>query len=224
MIRHAFAAVALALVACSDNVSTDSATKDILTRGLEQHFNMAVIPDGQITILSPFESQMRSGDFDNGIYKNDFLARLKLYQSIGIVTIREHTQTELQAFGRMGAVTLTVTPTVLAREHANKDYQGTRHFGIKTGKVVIEDIVRDTTYTSLELPESEQYKLVLGTYRVIADPWWEKLTAEQIPPVTYSIFKFKALIKLDPFAKTYKFVKADYGIVNNEGWETNTIL
>ena len=80
-------------------------------------------------------------------------------------------------------------------------------------------VVRDTTYASPSLSQSEQFRLVLGTFEKAPTTAWLALH----PDAEKQTYRFRALVRVDPFTKSYEFVRADVGLFARDLWLTNTI-
>ena len=105
-------------------VSAARADEDMLkteiATGLEKHFNYWEIPVGDVEIMSGLSSQMENSDFKKKRFKEDYYKFLQYLQTKGLAVLGEQQQSELSAIGRMGARTVTVTPTEKAITPARK--------------------------------------------------------------------------------------------------------
>lgn len=208
----------LAVAGCSSGQST-SVIKAMIADGLTTQFNVDWIPEGPITIMSGLSSQMEGQAPDAKRYNQSTYRYFQRFQSAGLLTLDEQRQSALESIGRMGAITVVSTPTEKLRSMADKDQNKPGFVVVKTGKCDILSIVRDTVHTSPDLPSSEEYRLVLGTYRRTPSP-----IAFALDPAAKPLdFRFKALLRLDPFAKAYGYVQADFGSIDSETWLTRNI-
>ena len=121
---------------------------------------------------------------------------------------------------RVGARTVTVTPTTVAWEARDQKLSTTNLLFIRTANCKVKKIIRDTPYESEYLSKTEQYRLVLGTYERIPTEFVKTLGHDGVKTKEY---KFRALLKLNPFNDHYTFVAGDWGIIEEDGWHTSNV-
>ena len=208
----------------STAVSAARTDEDMLrnevARGLEELIHHTMIPVGDIEIMGGLSSQMHANDWDNRRFSADFLGYLQFCEEKQLVSFRQQQQSDLAAIGRMGAQTVTVTPTDRAKKAANPKVSTDKILKLQYETCKITQIVRSAPYQSPTLSQSEEYRLVLGTYRTTPTT----LKKELMPDVgELPERKFRALMKLNPFTKRYVFVTADWGMPEREEWMTQNI-
>ena len=190
-----------------------------ISRGLEEQLNVIMLPVGDIEIMSGLSSQMESNDFQRKRFKADYLNLLNDLKSRGLLTYAEQRQSELDAIGRMGVRTLTVTPTDLAKQHRDEKLSSPNYLVVRIATCEVRNIVRSSPYQSPHLPQSEEYRLVLGTYSCKGIPWFLAI----YPEGKDGDFKFRAVLKLNPFTKRYVFVTGDCGDLQEDGWKSSNV-
>jgi hypothetical protein len=197
----------------------ESMLREEIGRGLEEHLNVISIPSGEIEIMSGFSSQMEANNFQSKRFKSDYLSFLDSMKTNGLLTYAEKPQSALEEVGRVGAKTFVVTPTELALKHRDPELSNADYVHLRIATCKVESIIRSTPYESPRLPQSEEYRLVLGTYYCKGIPW----VRDTIPGGKDETFKFRAVLKLNPFTKRYTFQFADWGYPNEDGWKSNNV-
>ena len=204
---------------CSSSPSSrDSDSKDTIAAGISEQLNTILIPDGPIQIVYGLSAQIEGSSFRTRRFSTQYLESLRRWEQKGLLSIRPVNQSTLETIGQMGAQTVVVVPAETLRKAADSARSKNGYLAISAGSVRIEEIVRDTAYSSPQLSSSEQYRLVLGTYRLTPSP----ITVFDSTDVVKS-YRFKALLKLDPFAKRYSFVAVDWGAIGTSEWETHRV-
>lgn len=190
-----------------------------ISKGLEKNFNTFMLPIGDIEIMSGLSSQMENIDYQRKRFKEDYISYLNDMKAKGLVTFTEKPQSQLDAVRRMGSRVLTVLPTELAKEHRNEELSSANYLVFQIANCEVDDIVRSSPYQSANLSQSEEYRLVLGTYRCTSIPWFRALAPESKD----EDYKFRAVLKLNPFTKRYTFQTADWGNSQEDGWMTANV-
>ena len=191
----------------------------IIASGLYRDYNVGQVPDGQIEIMSGLSASVEGSDFAARRFAPAHLEFLRSWEQRGLLALREHSQSSLEAIGRMGARTFTVTPTEQLRSIADPTLATDGYLMIPLGSVTIEQIVSDAIYQSPALSASEQWRLVLGTYRVKPT----EIANEAASSTEDHTYRFKALLKFDPFTNTFTYVAADFGRVGETEWLTQRV-
>jgi hypothetical protein len=226
--------------ATMDVKEAKSAAKEVpykseIERGFTKQFNCVEIPHGEIKIEpsdpggSPYLNQAQ-------IHYNDKLLTsfteqtvqivniLFDEQKLGLVTIHDShgapttTSVYTNKNGELQiekAYTLEWTPKAI--QLRDKTFSDADWIGIPLGKCKVETIVKDIEYHNPLLPQSDDYRLVLGTYEFTPNDFGKSQGN------TVGVFKFRALIKLNPFNQTYSFVDGDWGKVDADDWQTKNI-
>jgi hypothetical protein len=193
--------------------------REEIGKGLEEYLNVISIPSGEIEIMSGLSSQMEANNFQSKRFKSDYLSFLDSIKSNGLLTYAEKPQSALEEVGRVGAKTFVVSPTELALQHRDQKLSTADYVQIRIATCKVESIIRSTPYESPRLPQSEEYRLVLGTYYCKGIPW----ARDAIPGGKDDTFKFRAVLKLNPFTKRYTFQFADWGYPIEDGWKSNNV-
>ncbi len=193
--------------------------KSEIGRGLEEKFNNTQIPLGEVEIVDRF-SPLIDNDWNNRRFRSDFFDYLKYLESKQLVTLAEKQQSDVNAIERMGARTVNVMPTERARKVSDPKLSNDKLLTIRYATCKVLKIIRSSPYQSLLLPQSEEYRLVLGTYRRTPNEIRRELEPndKEIPEL-----KFRAILKLNPFTKRYVFVTADWGKPEEDQWETQNV-
>ncbi len=200
----------------------ESMFRSEIEKGIEEQFNVMQIPLGVIHIMDDLRSRTENNDWEERRFKEDFLNYLNYLSQKGFITLNEHKneQSVSDAIFRGREKTFTVTPTEKARQAADSGLSKDQLITIRSGICKVLEIVKMGPYESLALPQSEEYRLILGTYKI--DP--TKVLREMEPDVGESpVLKFRALLKLNPFTKRFTFVTADYGDPEKDDWETSNV-
>ncbi len=194
--------------------------KSEIGRGLEEQFNLAQIPVGDVEIMSGISSLVEGNDWENRRFKSDFSDYLKNLESRQLVTLSEKNQSDLGAMARMGARTVTVMPTDRAKKISDTKLSDDKLLTIRYSSCKVLRVIRIAPYQSVFLPQSEEYRLVLGIYRKTPNENMRELVGTLTEPED---FKFRAILKLNPFTKRYAFVTADWGKPEEDGWKTQNV-
>jgi len=230
-----FALLTLALpVTAQDNtvVEDEGLLKAEICRGLEEDVNPLWIPSGNIEIMSSVSSFRESGstqwidNYKTKKFNEKFLEHLKWCQAKGLVTIAERQfQSVWEERLSGGSRFVTVIPTNLAKQEsdpdlaakiASKGYVDT--LVIRTGSCEVLQIIRSTPYQAPRLSPSEEHRLVLGTYRTRPSDFYRSVNPE--PDGQY---KFRAVLRHNPFTKRYSLTHIDVGYIEKDGWWTNNV-
>ena len=136
-----------------------------------------MIPLGDIEIMTGLSSQMENSDFQRKRFKGDYLNFLNNMKKMDSL----HTQNDgnpnlmpLVAWGlELYSHTDLPSQTTPRREALSANYLVLRVLPAR-----FRDIVRSSPYQSPLLPQSEEYRLVLGTYRCKGIPWFHAIFPE----------------------------------------------
>ena len=203
---------------CSSGVRRSATRSDLIARGLQDTYTW-VIPDGPAEIISALMSRTEPDDTARHRFGQYVRFALDRWQQAGALTYSERPQSSLDAMGRFGAVTIDVRPGPQLRDAADKQRSGSGYLVVPVADCTIDQIISDSAYHSSALPTSEQYRLVLGTFRKQSRPIGLLLGGNQQD----TVLKFKALLKYDPFTKSLKFVTADIGTIGADGWQSSNV-
>jgi hypothetical protein len=192
--------------------------KDVIEAGLTEQFNVLTIPSGEIQIMSAMSSQFESPDVKRKRLPNQFLEALKAWQEGGLVTFVEIKQSELELIGSTGTRKYTVTPTKKALDASDPKKSDSDWLQIPIGQCKVLSVVKDIEYRNPKLPQSDDYRLVVGTYERSYNEF-----AKAGGAGSNEVFKFRALLKVNPFNQSYSFQGADWGKIEVDEWETQTL-
>ena len=195
----------------------ESLLREEIARGLEDQFNVTSIPVGDVTIQYQFIDPVEE-DIARKRFKSGYVKTLKQYETQGLV----QRQPQLDAEKLLGeSRTFTITPTERARNARDEKLSTSDWLRIRDGTCEVSQIVRTAPYQSPRLPQSEEYRLVLGTYTNFPTAFGKALMKEKSP--NSANFKFRALLKLNPFTKRYTFQTADWGDLQKDDWATHNV-
>jgi hypothetical protein len=203
----------------ADARSDEAMLRAAISKGLEVQLNAIIIPVGDIEITSGFSSQMEPNDYQHKHFRTDFVEYLKSWQTNGLATFSAKQESGLAAMDHAGSVRVTVTPTDKAQQLRDEELSTTNYIVLHTASCEVLQIIRSAPYKSPLFPGSEEYRLVLGTYRVKPLAWYRAVE----PKSSDAENKFRAVMQLNPFTKRYTFKRADYGDPQSDGWETHNI-
>ena len=201
--------------------SDERLIKDEISRGLAERFHTMSIPIGDVEIMSGLSSQMENSDAAHKRFKAEYLEFLKYLDSKRLVNLTEQSQTGLDAIRRMGARTITITPTEKALAARDAKLSSSDYLMLPMGSCSVDEIIRAAPYQAAQLSRAEEYRLVLGTYRLTLNRFGESLDSSAKP--AKHRFRFRAVLRFDPFAKRYTFQYADWGDLEKDDWATHNV-
>jgi hypothetical protein len=204
---------------CSAGGASDAETRKIIAAGLLRDYNIVRIADGQIEVMSGLAASTEKTDTVARRFTPAYLQTLRQWESAGLLTLREHRQSQFEVMRRFGARTFTVTPDQRVRSAADSTLSSNGYLMVPFNDVAVDQIVSDTTYQSPMLSASEQYRLVLGTYRLVPT----EIAKQIYPQSKEGRYRYKALLKFDPISKKFTYEVADYGPVEANVWVTRQI-
>jgi len=181
-----------------------------LEAGLSKQFGMIQIPRGDISVLSAVDLGMTKPDPRNKLFPNEMLNGLEQLKQGGLI---DYTVYEPSFGGDRTRVRVTVTPLKAAIDAADPSLSTSDALVIVTYKLAVSSIVKDVEYHHPALPQSDDFRLVVGTFKAI--PRDLKRPEE--------MYKFRAMLKVNPFNKTYSFQIADVGSLDDDLWKTQNI-
>jgi len=200
------------------HADNESQIEHVIENGLENQFNYMSIPRGEIEIMSALSSEMEKSDWSRKRFKNSYLDNLKGAAERGFLSYKEHTQSSLESIGRMGAKTFTVTPSDKALQAKDEERSNDDWVKIKFAECEVTKIVKNVEYSHPTLPQSDEFRLVVGSYKRIPTA-----VAKDYEELETKEFKFRALVKVNQFTGEYHFRTADWGLIDEGEWKTNRI-
>lgn len=190
-----------------------------ISQGLEAALNVLEIPVGELEIMSDANSQTENYDFANKRFTAGYYQWLKMFETGNLITITEHQQSETNVTRRKGARMVTVTLTEQAIKKRDPKLSANGCVIIRDGSSIVQQIIRSAPYQSPRPSQSEEYRLVLGTFQSQRS----EFTRSFFGPWKDGEHKFRAVLQLNPFTKRFKFIAADWGIPQDDGWVSHHI-
>ena len=145
---------------------------------------------------------------------------LSVFEKAGLIAIEKKAEDQNMASTHYGQAIWDVRWTPKAISLRDEKHSDTHWLGIQCGACKVQTIVKNIEYHASPLPQSDDYRLVVGTYELKTTNFTK--SAEGIGGED-GVFKFRALIKLNPFNQTYSYVTGDFGKVDADGWQTENI-
>lgn len=195
--------------------------KSEIEEGLTKQFNYIKIPLGKIEVMSARSSEWNEDDWQRKRFRNGMHGSLSRWQTLGL--IRASAQPKDDSYAIAGTKKYVISPTQMALEASDEKLSTEDYLFIKTGNCTIKSIVKDTEYNHPKLPQSEDFRLVIGTYRRVLNDFIRSLTGEQETLGSDEVFKFRVLIRVNPFNQTYSSHLVDWGYLDKDGWESDNI-
>lgn len=168
--------------------------------------------------MSGLSSQMEQADLKNKRFPIQLLEGLEAWKEVGLIEYTEQKQSELALIGSMGTRRFTVTPKQKAIDASDPTLSTSDVLYIPLGTCTVLSIVKDVEYQNPLLPQSDDFRLVVGTYRRSYNEFSRTQGASED-----EVFKFRALMKVNPFNQTYSFQGADWGNIDEDVWKTQNI-
>jgi hypothetical protein len=170
------------------------------------------IPDGQLAWVGKppllFNGQVLTQDSDK------YMGILFAAQKDGLITVEKISDNKDNGNGQE-RYNVKWTPKALSlRDEKHSDANWLR---IQCAVCKIQTVVKDIEYHNPNLSQSDDFRLVVGTHEIKVTDFGKSQGA------TDGIYKFRALIKLNPFNQTYSYVTGDWGKIDADNWQTQNI-
>lgn len=200
-----------------------------ISSGLSNKNKIFIFP-GTTTILSELASATNSGDTMRRIFQATYLKQLQEYQKWGLITLEEQQQSQLSLVGGLGARHFIVRATPYAESIVEK-IKATSSVNpsekidaivISVGACAVTEIVKDVEYHNPKFSKADTYRLCVGRYTYKQTEFGKKHYAE-LGFTLKPEYKFRALIKLNPFNNSFSYVDSDWGYLDNDEWESNNV-
>jgi len=221
------------LTSCSNGDETNQATMNVqaakstakeipykseIERGLTLQLDYMNLPQGVIdphgyyakgelasAVQSPllFNGKVLTRDSDQ------YMEFLFAAQKDGLLTVEKFSDNNQDRYN------VKWTPKALTLR--DEKYSDANWLRIQSGVCKVQTIVKDVEYHNLNLPQSDDFRLVMGTYEIKPNDFGKSQGDGD------GIFKFRALIKLNPFNQTYSYVTGDWGKIDADGWQTKNV-
>lgn len=185
--------------------------KSEIERGLTLQFDYMSIPQGTIeTLVNLFGGKEL---LVNGTTQPDpdaYMAFLFAIQTNGLIAIEK-----MQEDGGQKSYNVKWTPKALGLR--DEKYSTANVLRIPLGACEVKTIVKDIEYHNPNLSQSDDFRLAVGTYELKPNDFGKSQGA------TDGVFKFRAVVKLNPFNQTYSYVSGDWGTIDADGWQTHNV-
>src|SRR5208283_3564764 len=219
--------VLVILTCCSKGDETNQATMNVqeaksaakeipykseIERGLTLQFDYMNIPHGKVLSQKAFLTgnglliQGKPVAVDPDEYMK-FLSGIQKNGLIKIVKLSDNT--DEHGYG-VKVYDVEWTPKALGlRDEKNSDANWLR---IQLGACKVQTIVKDVEYHNPNLSQTDDFRLVMGTYEDKPTDFGK--SQEATGGAVFGVFKFRAVIKLNPFNQTYSYVTGDTGKID----------
>lgn len=193
---------------------SDSDAKRIVEEGTNKEFFLYA-PTGDIRIAVIADEARPK----NKLFSEKTMESFRNLEKIGLLSI-----TEKNGKCEIGRICYIIKIT----EKGEKFKDRTDELGFywfKTAYTKVNKIVRNTEYKNIEAPNDE-FRLVLGVYDYYHTEIGKEFY-EVYGKNTYRLhkqYKFKALLKHEPFQNKYIYIKRDWGYLDKDTFETKRIL
>jgi len=192
----------------------------VISEGLSE-MNYVSLPIGRVHI---------SDNSEHGRYVRD------LYLSRGEPAITTDYLAQLEeVYAKLGLISCEKLPwdndkgqfykfavTQRAKDLADPNRSNDKELKIRLGTRTVIQIIKDEPFKHPSLPKSDDYLLCVGAYRF--EP--TEIGKESYKAMGHELFtkyKFRAVIKFNPFTNSYSFVTSDWGYLDKDNWESKNI-
>lgn len=196
----------------------------VISEGMTLYF---YIPRGEISILSS------SNNFDRpnpkaGLYAHTLLKGLQISAQIGLISFEEIPQDEFALRASMWTRRYKITFLQKALDLEDKEKSDEhKQFGdclvIPMGSKTVTSIVKAESYHREGLPQSDDYLLCVGLYRFEPTPFYFEYATAVNAEELVEQYKFRAIIKVNPFTKSYSYVDSDWGFIDRDTWVSENV-
>jgi hypothetical protein len=195
--------------------------KSVIERGLTLQFDYLNVPQGEFAADKEMAIDIAKLNGATLPVRSDAYADLLLsLEKQGLITIEKVQDITVEAWGRhLRDFKIKPTPKTLAL--CDKRYSDTNYCRIASGICKVKTIVKDVEYHNPNLPQSDDFRLVMGTYEDTPTDFGK--SQEAIGQANFGMFKFRAVVKLNPFNQTYEYVTGDIGKIDADSWQTQNI-
>lgn len=211
------------------SVVKESPYKGEIERGLTLQFDYVNISHGKIETLKNVRGNyvvingttINNGDSLQADVFENFTKFLFALQKDGLVTIEQvpdkmpNDERSWKGIYEHNFYNVECTPKALGLR--DEKYSDTNYLRIPLGVCKVQTIVKDVEYNMSGPAEGNNFRLVMGTYEVKPNDFGKS------QGVVDYVFKFRAVIKLNPFNQTYSYVAGDYGKTDADDWQTQNV-
>lgn len=213
------------LVACDQSESSKGANPKpyltVLEEGLTEH-GFDLFPQGQIEITSGLSSAMESGGgwsmrsrLQNEIYLKYFLQDA---EKQGLLNLAEKQQRSPGQIA-MGSRFFMVTATEKLRQMADPKKSDEKWLAVQRGTIKVLKIISEEPCKLQQATPGDKFLLVMGL--ISQTP--TKVFSPKDGTVKRQELKFRAILQVNPFDKSYKFLTSDIGNPSEHDWFSNHV-
>lgn len=192
----------------------------ILEDGLTNKFDYLWLPKGQIEIMDKLRSAYTPADVQSMIFQYDYLEKLQIAQNDGLVNLSEQRQSPLFYTGGNRIFRVVPNAKILQMADPKKSHQ--KGIAISLGTMKVLKIIKEEPCKLKRATPGDEFILVVGLLRDTPTQ-----NAKTLGPKYATIepreLKFRAILQLNPFDQSYKFIIADTGMPNETEWESDRV-
>jgi len=192
----------------------------ILEDGLTKKFDYLWVPQGRITIMDKLRSTYTPANVQSMIFQYKTLKDLQDSQNDGLVNLSEEKQSPL--LDTSGNRIFVVTPNEKIRQMADPKESNQKWIAILLGTMKVLKIIKEEPCKLKRATPGDEFLLVVGLLR---DPPTQnvKTLGPEYGTVEPRELKFRAILQLNPFNQSYKFIIADTGMLNETEWKSDWV-
>jgi hypothetical protein len=194
----------------------------VLEQGLTDNIDTDRIPRGEVQIMSELSSKMEEPNATQMRFQAVYLQVLQKAERARLVTLSERPQNALESVGNMGARFFTVTPTDALLKLQDPKKSNDRWIAVPIGTMKVLEILKEEEYKFAERKPGDEFRLVLGRVCDTPTPQAKALASLGVTTEPQDL-KFRAVLQLNPFAKTYTYIVADFGKPDESGWSSDFV-
>ena len=194
----------------------------ILETGITKQVDFARFPQGKVTIMSGLSSAMESGDAKSMRFPLKYLEYLQQAEEDQLLTLSERQQNSLEQITNMGARFFKVAPTETLRQMADPKESGQKWLAVQIGAIKVLEIMSEEPCKLRQATPGDEFILVVG---LLSDTPTQhaKALGPRYGTVEPQELKFRAILQLNPFDKTYRFIIADVGRPDETEWKSDNV-
>lgn len=218
--------VLILFVASSCNRLTSRPYLPVLEQGLADEAGLLKVPRGRVRIMSALSSRMEAEDWSQLKLLNSWLPYLQNLHKCGLITLTEEQQGGMDAFFTMGARFFMVSPTDKLLQLQDDRKAGSNFVAVSLRRAEVVEILKDEEYKypGRSGTGGDDFRLILGKAHLTSTQQAKALQAVGYDAfIGTSVLRFRAILKLDPFTKTYTYVTGDVTNQQNPGWLSNNV-
>ena len=216
----------VSLVACNQIDAPKGANPKlyltVLEEGLTKQHDFSRWPQGQITILSGHSAAMGSTDTKSMRFTLPYLERFQSAEKDGLLKLAEKQQSVMEQIGNMGARFFAVTATEKLRQMADPKESNEKWLAVPIGTIKVLKIISEEPCKLNKSTPGDEFLLVVG---LMSDTPTQhvKTLGPKYCTVEPQELKFLAILQLNPFDKSYKYLMADTGKPSETEWKSDDV-